>query len=426
MADHPILVLDDKDDWIAQLKFHLEEEGFHCLYSRTGEDAIAQIKQDYHHRIKVMMTDELLLVDGDDDGERQRYQGSDVRREVHKIRPDIKFIVISDLPYRQAKQISDIDKGMRKAMQLTSELSQGKGVIAVLDKISLGSPETKREKYQWLFDAIRQTQGEVSAPKKAGLYIGIGIPESQYRQLLSALNINNKTEIRLHEYYDKFIEQEGGEYDRRRLIDVFLRKSGIAPNVKDFLASIPEKKQDKEQFIQNLPYRIDYIFKRKMNSNRLTRQSIDIHSSRFRILMILGRKSEIGDDVVVTEQDYPYGKRLPKVQELGNMGISQYSYENAIDAENCDDAYTAQEFSELTNHDAAYTYDAVDNRRKAQSSIKSSSSSNPLKTAISRLNKDLKAEKFGQLNSISVAVKEQSINGWQPSFQTGIILYPIE
>jgi hypothetical protein len=427
MSKHPVLILDDKDEWLGQLNLYLSEEGFRCLLSRTGQDAIDKVKQDYSHSIKVMISDELLLVNGEDDGERQQYQGKDVRQAIHKIRPDIQFIVISDLPYREAKKTADIDIGYRKAMQMTADLSQGDGVIAMVDKFSLQSPEIKQEKYQWLFKVIRNAQGEAPTSKKAGLYIGFAVPQTRYQKMFETLGIKPATEIQLHDYhshYNKILANQGVDSDRGKFVNDFLRKSGITPNMKEFLESIPEKKQEKENFIQNLPYRIDQVFKRKMNSNRLVRQAIDIQSSRFRILMILARKSEIGTNIVITEQDYPYGKRTTKITDLGNVGLSQYSLENAIDINSSSDLQPTDRFVDLVSEDIAFQYDGSEKTRKVKSTIRRENSSNPLKTAISRFNKELVEEKFGQFDRISVPLGDKTVSGWQPSFQTGIILYP--
>ena len=450
MLKSSVLVLDDKDYWIAQLKFQLEEIGeFRCLYSRTGQETINKIKEDYKQEIKIVLTDELLLVDGEDDGEKQRYQGKDVRKEIYKIRPDIQFIVISDLPYRIAKEIGDFNQGILKAMQLTAELSQDEGVIGMLDKPSLENSTTSKQKYQWLFKTIREALGEAAAPKKPGIYIGLGLPRSSYTSLIQEIGLTDKSGIRLYEYLEKSLERASSDgkktleqAQRRQLVNKFLReRSGIKPNIKEFLSSVPSKKHEREALVRQLPLRIDRILTRKVNSNRFSYEKVDISSMKFRTLIILAMRSECGDSPTISEVDYIYPKRQPKaIEDTGLVGISEYSRHNAIESpyQNLDDfdRYDSNDSFETENHlreqqvmkDTAYEWKSDSLAQKA--TIRSARNSSPLKTAISRLNEEFREQKFGQLENISVEVKingeQQTVNGYRPSFQTGIILYPFD
>jgi CheY-like chemotaxis protein len=77
-----ILILDDEQDWINSHKEQLEQAGFDCSTTKSGQEAIDILSRDTS--IKVALIDAILK----DDDEQQRYQGFDVIKEIEKIRKD--------------------------------------------------------------------------------------------------------------------------------------------------------------------------------------------------------------------------------------------------------------------------------------------------------------------------------------------------
>jgi DNA-binding NtrC family response regulator len=107
----PILILDDELQWRGVLSQALTEAGFGCRAVGDGEEAVEIVRRDFGQKIKLVLTDELLLVEPDNpNSDKQHCQGCGVRKDIHELRPDIQFIVISDVPRLVSLEIKTPNK----------------------------------------------------------------------------------------------------------------------------------------------------------------------------------------------------------------------------------------------------------------------------------------------------------------------------
>jgi len=95
-----ILILDDDAEWIALHSNKLQEVGYTCKSTPKAEEALEFIKQDKKRDIKAAIIDEILL-DPDNPIMKQDKQGSDIAKEIRKIRDDILLIMVSAAPEKE-------------------------------------------------------------------------------------------------------------------------------------------------------------------------------------------------------------------------------------------------------------------------------------------------------------------------------------
>jgi CheY-like chemotaxis protein len=414
---HSILILDDKERWIAEISYKLRDAGFNCHECLTGKEAIQAIKDDHKQKIKLVLTDELLLVEGDDDGERQQHQGKDVRNQIRKVRPEMKFIVISDLPFKQALEIDDPIQQINAGIQGAAEFTQEPNVVAFFNKITMEASASRQNEYSRLVKVVNDELGDPKPVGKPGVFIGIGLPRERFQAMVADMGHSNRTEIRLHEYLEHF-EKSNGQIDRKKIIGQFLQQCGLSPDIRDFLADISKKKKKKEkgELLDQLSVKLDKVFLRKPNTSKLIHDnSVDITGSTFRVYAVLAWRSERGEAPRITSEDYSYQKREARIiEDLGLAGIGEDSLTQSQGGEN------SQESLDNIAGEIVYTGGSV---------TKGPRPSNPLKVAICRLNTELKEHNIGRFNlaSTDLSNNDRDITTvYQPTFQTGIMLYPVD
>jgi CheY-like chemotaxis protein len=430
----PILILDDERRWRGELREVLTDAGFDCMAVSEGKVAVETVRGDLSHKIKLVLADELLLEPDVANGERQHYQGSDVRKRIHVMRPDIQFIVISDLPRLASLEHQDPEQAAIAALAQKDRLSDGANVITMFDKISLANPKTAHDRYKVLIKKIRSVLGETKANIKPALFIGLGIDRSKYEELATAAGIKNGDEFRLY----KLCEKYGG--DRSRYVDEFLRKNAFEKGIKSFLEVLAQEGAGAKQPERKLDFGlVQYIrtFIRKPNSAKLMPASMKVGSSEFRVFFMLAYRAEKGETPLIREQDYVFEDRKGQVTDLG-MGISQYSlsqstgdaYDAIDDGEDLDrDDFFGDRY-ELAQRqvaeDTAYEFDKSNGRRKQKAEI--SKPQSKLKLPVKRARDYLNKENLGTLelhNEAHGDADKLSVN-YVATFSTGIILYPVD
>jgi CheY-like chemotaxis protein len=430
----PILILDDERRWRGELSLVLTEAGFDCTAVADGEVAVETVRGDLGRKIKLVLADELLLEPDVPNGERQHYQGSGVRKRIHAIRPDIQFIVISDLPRIKDRECRDREEGRAAFTAQRDELTDAPNVIAMFDKMNLENPETSQARYEVLKKKIRSVLGETKANLKPALFIGLGIDRSQYENLAKVAGIKNGDDFRLH----KLCEKYGS--DRSRYVDEFLRKNAFEKGIKPFLEVLAQEGAGAKQPERKLDFGlVQYIrtFIRKPNSAKLLPASMKVGSSEFRVFFMLAYRAEKGDTPLIRERDYVFEDRKGQVTDLG-MGISEYSLSqsigNAYDAIDDAEDFDRDDFSfdrhELAQRqvaeDTAYEIDKSSGRRKQKAEI--SKPQSKLKLPVKRARDYLNKENLGTLelhNEAHGDADKLSVH-YVATFSTGIILYPVD
>jgi CheY-like chemotaxis protein len=430
----PILILDDERRWRGELREVLTDAGFDCMAVSEGEVAVETVRGDLGRKIKLVLADELLLQPDIPNGERQHYQGSDARKHIHANRPDIQFIVISDLPRLASLEHQDPEQAAIAALAQRDELSDGANVIAMFDKIGLANPKTAQARYKKLIEKIRPVLGETKANVKPALFIGLGIDRSKYEELATAAGIKNGNDFRLYRLCEKYGS------DRSRYVDEFLRKQAFEKGIKPFLEVLAQEGAGAKQPERKLDFGlVQYIrtFIRKPNSAKLLPASMKVGSSEFRVFFMLAYRAEKGDTPLIREQDYVFEDRKGQVTDLGT-GISEYSLNqstgNAYDAIDDSEDLDRDDFSgdrhELAQRqvaeDTAYEIDKSSGRRRQKAKI--SKPQSKLKLPVKRARDYLKKENLGTLDLHNEAhgdAEKLSVN-YVATFSTGIILYPVD
>jgi hypothetical protein len=399
-----------------------------------GEVAVEKVRGDLGRKIKLVLADELLLAPDVPNGERQHYQGSDVRKRIHAIRPDIQFIVISDLPRLASLEHQDPEQAAIAALAQRDELSDGANVIAMFDKIGLANPKTSHDRYKVLIKKIRSVLGETKANIKPALFIGLGIDRPYYEELAKAAGIKNGDDFRLYKLFEKY----GG--DRKKDVEEFLRKQAFEKGIKPFLELLAQEGAGAKKPERKLDFgsvKCIRTFIRKPNLAKIQESSMKVGSSEFRVFFMLAYRAEKGDTPLIREQDYVFEDRKGQVTDLG-MGISQYSLNqstgNAYDAIDDGEDLDRDDFSgdrhELAQRqvaeDTAYEFDKSSGRRRQKAEI--SKPQSKLKLPIKRARDYLKKENLGTLDLHNEAhgdAEKLSVN-YVATFSTGIILYPVD
>jgi CheY-like chemotaxis protein len=430
----PILILDDERRWRGELREVLTEAGFECTPVADGEVAVQTVARDLGQKIKLVLADELLIEPDVPNGKRQHYQGSDVRKRIHAIRPDIQFIVISDLPRLASLEHQDPEQAAIAALAQRDQLSDGANVIAMFDKIGLASLNTSHDRYKVLIKKIRSVLGETKTNIKPALFIGLWIDRSKYEELATAAGIKNGDDFRLH----KQCEKSGR--DRRGIeVEKFLREHVFKKGIKTFLKVLAQESSVAKKPIRPLDDDlVKYISThiRKPNSAKLYPASLGVGTDAFRVLCMLAYRSEKGDEnPSMREEDYPYKPCKGQVVDLG-MGVSEYSL-----SQSTDDAYDAidnidegdriySDSNDLAQQqvaeEIAYEYDKSSGRRRQKARV--SKPQPPLKGAIHAARRYLEKEKIGEIETQMAAPSDSDKLSaiYVAKFITGIILYPLD
>lgn len=105
-----ILILDDEDMWIGKHTSKLQNKGgYNTVSTSYAEQALNKIKQDDKYRIKAAIIDEILL-NPDNPPMKQDMQGTDVVKEIKKIRKDILCLIVSCAPEKEKSGIDALRK----------------------------------------------------------------------------------------------------------------------------------------------------------------------------------------------------------------------------------------------------------------------------------------------------------------------------
>jgi CheY-like chemotaxis protein len=425
-----ILILDDERRWRGELSQVLMEAGFECDTIADGGMAIETVRGDLGHKIKLVLADELLLEPDVLNGERQQYQGAGVRKRILAIRPDIKFIVISDLPLIKDRECGDREQGRAAFIAQRDKLAYEPSVIRMFDKMSFENPETSQALYEVLKQTIRVVLGETKANiKPPALFISLWIDRAKYEEFAKEAGIKNGDDFRLYKYCEK-----SGRNLRGVEVEKFLKNHAFEKGIKPFLEVLAQEGAGAKKPIRSLEYIGTHI--RKPNSAKLYPASLSVGTDAFRVLCMLAYRAEKGaENPSIGEEDYKYKARKGQVVDLG-MGIGEYSLRqstgDAYDAiDDIDDGdriyFDPNDLAQRqVAEEIAYEYDKSSGRRIQKAEV--SKPQSPLKGAIHAAREYLKKEKIGIIDTQMAALgdSDKLTAIYVAKFITGIILYPLD
>jgi CheY-like chemotaxis protein len=443
----PILILDDELQWRGVLSQALTEAGFSCRAVGDGEEAVEIVRRDFGQKIKLVLTDELLLVEPDNpNSDKQHCQGCGVRKDIHELRPDIQFIVISDVPRQVSLEYQDPEQAAIAALAKKDELSDGPEVFAMVDKIGLKDLKTSQDRYAKLIQKIRSVLGGTKDKniKPPALFISLGIDPSEYEKLETAAGIKKGDDFRLYKHVDK-----SGSNRRGIEVEKFLKQNGFKDGIKAFLEILVKEGSGGKDSTRSLNNTLDKegsesknltrnpdnslvkcisIQIRKPNKTLVLAKDIKVGSSEFRVFFMLAYRAEKGETPLIRERDYVFEQRKGQATDLG-MGIGEDTLRQAMGATYDDEDYDPDEFlgnrHELVQRqvaeDIAYEIDKFSGRRKQKAEI--SKPQSKLKAPVTRTNKYLKAKGLGEIVHNS---SDKLSAYYEATYTTGIILYPVD
>ncbi len=278
MADPTVLILDDEERWLALHERRIGQAGIPYRSTQLAKDAI-EIAKNYAS-IRYALIDEILYVPpvpvDPDLQERQRWQGSDVIREIYAKRPEIGIIIVTSAPLLRSKEDT------QKFRQETAKLRRQRGVIDIVHKQDI--EEELDDSYGWIIDLIKRTP--LNAPTettKPKVLVGIGVPS----EIL-----------------------DGAKYKRLRSC------------LRDLGSSEYEIDQAVERFLDHLPTIEKTLLIEMPGSRKLDRcTAIKANSQTFQILEVLARRAERRSDLLIREQDYRFVPRRPQKSIDPESGI---------------------------------------------------------------------------------------------------------
>lgn len=267
MAEPTVLILDDDDKWLYLHRGKLEDAGFKCRATKLAKEAIDIGKTD--PTIKFGLIDEILYVppipQEGEIGEKQRWMGSGVVRELTAYRSDLQFIVVTSAPYL----VSSGDS--RVLIQETARLRRQRGVIDIIHKQEIeANPE---ETYRWLIELLKKPQVNPNTELvKPRILIGLGFAKEVHDSMSEQMGRSRKKWLPLAPFL---------KVGRDRILQEFLKQA-----------------QEKTVWIE-MP-----------GSKKLDRlSSIKSDSSAFQILEFLALQSEQQKSVIIQESNYHFSSR---------------------------------------------------------------------------------------------------------------------
>ena len=154
LLDPKVLILDDDELWLSTHELRLTKAGLICHPTQFAKEAIAAAKR--NPLIKFALVDEVLYMPPipiqEEMRELQRWQGHGVIREIHSVRPDIQFVVITDAP-----DLASVAQGGDRQVfgRKTAKLRRQVGVIDLIHKIDIQvDPDSS---YGWLIDLLKRS-----------------------------------------------------------------------------------------------------------------------------------------------------------------------------------------------------------------------------------------------------------------------------
>ncbi len=161
MPIHPVLILDDDKNWLAQHKQQLINAGIDCFATLDSSEAIQLAIQ---HKIKVALIDDILFVppiSNPQEDELQRWQGRGVIREIVKAGlVNTHFIFITAAPAKLSGWNTPVFLPEVFSKEVAS-LRKISGVINVINKSEIeSSPE---DSYAHLIDIIKRVNKDTES-----------------------------------------------------------------------------------------------------------------------------------------------------------------------------------------------------------------------------------------------------------------------
>lgn len=358
MTQPSILILDDDELWLARHERRLIQAGFKCYSTQLAKEAIDIGKSD--SSVKFALIDEILYVPpipiDENKRELQRWQGSGVIREITRLRSDIQYIIVTSAPQLWSEGDS------RLFSRETARLRRQRGVVDVIHKQDIEhNPE---QEYQWLMQLLSQPVSSVECPSiMPRVLIGLGFTRPEYEAMLEQLERKKSNYLPLSAF-----EKQG--------------------NLRRILKEFRQRAKEKNVFVE------------APGSKKLDRTQIKSNTQSFQILEILAQKSELSEDVVISQQEYEYSPR---------------HREDDIDPE----------IEQLPIQDFAYEYSEGSKHLRSGIQIEkreSKAPSSPLKVEINRLKEKLALVNVGPTKTLFIA--EQG--SYRPKFKLGIVLYQIK
>lgn len=383
MTKPTVLILDDDELWLARHERRLTIAGFKCRSTLLAKEAINWGKSD--SSIKFALIDEILYVPpipfDEKQRELQRWQGSGVIREITQLRSDIQFIVVTSAPQLLSKNDN------KSFSRETARLRRQRGVIDVIHKQDIEyDPDSE---YQWLLQYFDQPLLTVDHPSiMPRVLIGLGFSQTEYEAMMEQIKRKKSNYIPL---------------------SAFREKGNIRRILTGFLQGAKEK----------------CVFIETPGSKKLDRTEIKSNTQSFKILELLAKKSELQEDIIISQNEYKYSPRSSRSHDIA-LNFSK-NLVNDVFSDNSDDLNLAEQEKMNFQAEQDFAFEYKDGTKGLRTGVQlemrsSIATSSPLKVEIKRLK-----EKLARVNVASPQTLFTTEQGsYRPNFKLGIILYQVK
>ncbi len=363
MTQTSILILDDDEKWLALHERRLTQADLSYFATQEAGKAIDWGKS--KEAIKFALIDEILYVPPIPLNEEE---GELQRWQGSGVIREITNLR-SDIQFivvtSAPQKRSDGDNLLFS--KETAKLRRQRGVIDVVHKHNIDmDPDAE---YEWILELIeRSSSPSTSDNIKPRVLVGLGFDKETFAAMQEQTGRKKSSRLPLSVMFKSY-----------EVYDV----SGKIKTIGNLLQRATEKR----------------IFIEAPGSKKLDRTRISSTSQSFQILEFLATRSELGKDILIREKDYDYQPR-------------QSSHD---DIDTSVDPHSIQDFA----------FDYGEGKKQLRSGVQIESrkrSTSRLKTAIHRLKKSLATANVGAPKTLFTAEH----GAYRPSFEIGIILYPIK
>lgn len=321
MAKPTVLILDDEEDWIARHEYRLRQAGFECLSTQYGDQAIEIAKQ--KPSIKFALIDEILYVppvsEKEEDNERQRLQGREVRREIVKHIPNIRVIMVTAAAERRIGGNTFI------IPEEASELRRQRRVVGVIHKYDIN--RDRDGTYDWLVDLMSGGQTSFAAYQagRPRVIVALGFDVELYKNIVKQGAEICRDLIEQEAYVSP--DEKAVFTDQSRVIE----PSWVPVSI--FMRTAP-------QALEGLKGRADTkgILIEDPGSKRIRFcPEIKEGSASFKILMFLAERAAKREERAISEGDYEpvrrttRSKKHPTLPSEMDSALEDFAFERDVD-----------------------------------------------------------------------------------------------
>lgn len=175
-SENKILIVDDDNTWLGTLSAWVTDAGLGPLSTQYGSKAIAHVQGDSNHKIKGAIID-WYLHKPENRGMFQDPSAKIMIGRIHRMRPDIAIVVVSEATERNAKS-------KEEAIKIYKEILATEGVSKAYTKLELQKqPKLFQEIIQYF---LKGRSIEVFAPEKCTLWVGVLVGTDKFPKDLSS------------------------------------------------------------------------------------------------------------------------------------------------------------------------------------------------------------------------------------------------